>query len=174
MAASSELNNLKYIESYEQAELMLHELETLTPLLLLDFGQIQWANYQRLLSFCDEIFIITSPYPAVITKTTDLIQQLSALEFDSVKPLNVISISRARSSISLTMQEMEERLHHTISQVIPAAPEQAYQAELAHRPISMMRANDLVSQQIANISTNLLTRFKEFSDNLPGEQPVKE
>jgi len=172
--ASNNLANLKFNENYEQAELMVQELENLTSLLFLDFGQLSWPNYQRMLSFCNELFVVTSPFPANISKTSEFIQQLSTLDFDSIKPLNVISLSRARSSISLTMQEMEERLHYNISQVIPAAPEQAYQAELAHRPISMMRANDLVSQQIANISSKVLARYKEFTGKVSGELAPKE
>ncbi|MCD4751598.1 MAG: response regulator [Anaerolineaceae bacterium] len=169
LPASGELENIQFNRSIEQAELIVREIKTLAPLLILDFGQLCWADYPRLLNYCNELIIVTSPLPGIISKTSDLISQLSLLEFDSTKPLNVVSVSHARSSISLTMQEMEDRLHHTISHVIPAAPEQAYQAELAHRPIGMMRSNDLISQQIANVTSKVLARFKEFTDTISGQ-----
>ena len=174
LPASNKLENIQYSGSLKQAEIIIQELQTLAPLLILDFGQLRWPNYTRLLGYCNELIVVTSPFPSIISKTNDLITQLSLMEFDSLKSMNVVSISHARSSISLTIQEMEERLHHSISQVIPADPEQAYQAELAHRPIGMMRANNLVSQQLAKTSSKVLARYQKFSETISGQKPSKE
>jgi pilus assembly protein CpaE len=174
LAASDQLENIKYGQAVDQAELVVQELSNLAPLLFLDFGTMCWSNYARMLSQCDELILITAPFPSIIEKTRKLITQVSAYEFDSLKPLTLVSISQARSSISLTLSQMEEQIHHSIAHVIPASPEQAYQAENAHKPISFLRPNDLVSQQIVNASLKLVERYQEYKNSRENAPSGKE
>lgn len=174
LASSDSLENIRLARSTEQVEVIIQELANLAPMLVLDFGTMCWANYSRMLAYCDEIILVTAPYPAVIERTKKLITQLSLMEFDSMKPLTLISVSRAQSSISLTLKQMEEEINHPIAHVIPPAPEQAYQAENAHKPISFLRSTELVSQQTVTASIKLIERFQSRNKGAESSKSSKE
>lgn len=166
LSASSDLNGSQYYQQTDHAMMLLQQVNQMSSLAFFDFGTMMWPNYEQLLDWCSEVILVTSPLPSAISRTRKLVNELAGFDFDSVKPLNIISISHGRSSISFTLSEMEQALHHSVSHIIPAAPEQAYQSEQAHKPIGLLRANNIVTQQLSNATAKLVDRYKEFKDSI--------
>ncbi|MBN2048225.1 MAG: response regulator [Anaerolineaceae bacterium] len=162
LPSSTELSDTKYFGATDQIEVVMGYLNEIAPINIFDFGTLVWTNYKQLLGNCDELLVITAPYPGTLEKTKILIRDLADLDFGRMKPLNVVSVNRARSTISLTMTEMEAGLDHTIAQVIPSAPEHAYQAEQAHKPMIYTQTGSLVVQQFNHLGDQVIARIKEY------------
>jgi CheY-like chemotaxis protein/MinD-like ATPase involved in chromosome partitioning or flagellar assembly len=164
LTAGDSLNNNRYYEQHDHALKVMQQVNKMAPLAFFDFGSMHWSNYDTLLEWCNEVIVVSSPLPSIIVKTRKLVNELANYEFDTVKPLNIISISRGRSTIALTLNEMEEAIHHSVAHIIPASPEQAYQAEAGHKPIGLIRTNNIVTQQLNNATNKLLNRYNEFAE----------
>lgn len=162
LMAGDSLKYNRYYEQHDHALKIMQQVNKMTPLAFFDFGAMHWSNFDTLLEWCNEVIVVSAPLPSVLTKTRKLVSELANYEFDTVKPLNIISISRSRFTIALTLNEMEESIHHSVSHIIPASPEQAYQAESSHRLIGLIRTNDIVSQQLRSATDKLLSRYNEF------------
>ena len=159
------LENSQYLQQTDHALTLVQQINQMSSLALFDFGTMMWPNYEQLLDWCSEVIIVTTPLPSVIARTRKLVNELAAFDFDSIKPLNIISISHGRSSIALTLSEVEEGIRHSVSHIVPASPEQAYQAESAYKPIGLLRGNNLVTQQLSNASAKLVERYKDFKNS---------
>lgn len=166
LSSHADLSGSQYYQQNDHALMLVQQVNQMSSLAFFDFGTMHWSNYEKLLDWCSEVILVTSPLPSVISRTRKLVNELAVFDFDSVKPLNILSISHGRSSISLTLSEMEQALHHSVSHIIPASPEQAYQAEQAHKPIGLLRANNIVTQQLSNATAKLVERYKEFKDSI--------
>ena len=164
LTAGDSLNYSRYYEQPDHALKVMQQVNKMAPLAFFDFGAMHWSNYDTLLEWCNEVIVVSSPLPSIILKTRKLVSELANFEFDTVKPLNIISISRGRSTIAPTLNEMEEAMHHSVSHIIPASPEQAYQAEVGHKPIGLLRTNNIVTQQLSSATTRLINRYNEFAE----------
>ena len=133
-------------------------LPLLAKLVLLDIGTNQTPCFETLLNHCDEVIVATDPFPSSVLRTRQLIEDLGSLDFGKSKPLSVVSINRIRADVQLSTIQMQEILGVPIVQVIPAAPEIAFQAANRNIPLIQVQIGGVVSQQFSNLADRLAQR----------------
>ncbi len=156
LTASNDLRDVSLAANTPQLETVINHLATLSPLVLLDIGACFLANYDQILSLCSEIILITEPYPAMITSTKNYLGMLKELGFGKSKLLRVIMSNRVRADVQLSVTQVQEELGIKIAQVIPPAPEIAFQATRRKIPIIQAQPDGLIAQQFNRLAEMLI------------------
>ena len=104
------------------------------------------------------MIVVTEPYPHTVQRTRQLIDDLGNKGYGRSKLLSVVSINRVRADVQLSIIQMQEILGVPISQVIPPAPEIAYQATTRGIPLIQVQIGGVISQQFNLIADRLAQR----------------
>ena len=164
-AAFSTLANLWHgyvdlVGASAQLEAVVRALPFLAPMVLLDIGVPVIPKVDRVLAFCDEVILITEPFPASLRSTKRYMQELGNVGFGKSKLLSIVMINRIRADIQLTITQVQESLGQTVVQVIPPVPEIAYQAALQYLPIVKLQPDGLIAQQFKRLAEIIAQRRK--------------
>ena len=72
----------------------------------------------------------------------------------------LVSINRIRADLQLTITQMQEILGQPIAQVIPSAPELAYQAAMRTIPLAQVQVGNVVSLQFSKLAGTIAERVQ--------------
>jgi DNA-binding response OmpR family regulator len=142
----------------EQLEAVVENIPLLAKLVLLDIGTNYIPGYDMLLNHCNEVIVVTAPFPASIQRTHLLLDELGSKGFGRSKLMTIVSINRIRADVQLTLTQMQEILGAPIAQVIPPAPEIAFQAATRNIPLIQVQIGGVVSQQYNHLADRLIQR----------------
>ncbi|MGD0003364.1 MAG: response regulator [Anaerolineaceae bacterium] len=160
LLADSAISDIDLVEASAQLESVVHILPLLAPMVLLDIGVPVLPKIDRVLASCDEIMLITEPFPASLRSTKRYMQELSSIGFGKSKLLTVVMINRIRADIQLTITQVQEAIGQPVAQVIPPVPEIAYQAALQFLPLVKIQPDGLIAQQYRRLAEIIAQRKK--------------
>ena len=161
LLASNTIDDYSLINAQDQIEKITKLLPLLAPMTILDFGNSQLPNLTRALEDCNEIILVTSPYPSVINFTKDYLDELNEIGFTKTHILNIVMINRVRADLQLTITRCEELLGQIIHQVISPVPEISHQAALHYKPLLIQSpADSLIVQQYHKLAENVIENTK--------------
>ena len=160
LLADSEISDVDLVGASAQLEAVVRILPFLAPMVLLDIGVPVLPKVDRVLAFCDEVMLITEPFPASLRGTKRYMQELGNCGFGKSKLLSVVMINRIRADVQLTITQVQESLGQTVAQVIPPVPEVAYQAALQYLPIVKLQPDGLIAQQFKRLAEIIAQRRK--------------
>jgi DNA-binding response OmpR family regulator len=160
LLADSEISDVDLVGASAQLEAVVRTLPFLAPMVFLDIGVPVLPKLDRVLAFCDEVMLITEPFPASIRGTKRYMQELGNCGFGKSKLLSIVMINRIRADIQLTITQVQESLGQTVAQVIPPVPEIAYQAALQYLPIVKLQPDGLIAQQFKRLAEIVAQRRK--------------
>lgn len=154
LLASSDPADFSQINAGAEAEAIINHIARMSPYTVLDLGAGITDMSKMLLPLCDKILVVTEPNPATITQTRQLLENLegSGISGDT---MDVIVLNRVRLTISMPNDQVEKALGKTISGVITAAPELAYQAAMQHVPMVLHQTDSIATRQIQKIAESL-------------------
>jgi CheY-like chemotaxis protein len=158
LMASPKSKDTELMKNTEQLEALVENLPLLAKLVLLDIGTNFIPGYEMLLGHCNEVVVVTEPFPASVQRTRSLIDDLATIGFGRSKLLTVVSINRIRADVQLSITQMQEVLGVPIAQVIPPAPEIAFQAANRNIPLIQVQIGGVVSQQYSNLAERFMQR----------------
>jgi pilus assembly protein CpaE len=158
LMASPKSKDTELMKNTEQLEALVENLPLLAKLVLLDIGTNYIPGYEMLLGHCNEVVVVTEPFPASVQRTRSLIDDLATIGFGRSKLLTVVSINRIRADVQLSITQMQEVLGVPIAQVIPPAPEIAFQAANRNIPLIQVQIGGVVSQQYSNLAERFMQR----------------
>ncbi|HEX7394259.1 MAG TPA: hypothetical protein VF313_04965 [Anaerolineaceae bacterium] len=159
--ASNHKKDIELTKNTAQLEQVIQLLQQLAPLLLLDLGTVAVPMFDRTLALCQELIVVTEPYPITIQHTRLLLEQLSERGFGKLRPVTLVIINRVRADVQLSITQVQDRLGIAISHVIPPAPEQAFQAGVRNVPLIMVQPDGLVAQQFFRLADYIAGRLKK-------------
>jgi pilus assembly protein CpaE len=139
-------------------EAILDQLTQMSPIVIVDFGTIQFPKWETLLGMCNEAVVVVEPNPLTVTRTKALLEDLTEKGFGMTRLLTVAMVNRIRADVQHRMAQMQETLGVPIAQVIPPAPEVAFQAANRNIPLIQVQIGGIVSQQYSNLAERLTQR----------------
>jgi pilus assembly protein CpaE len=160
LLADSVISDIDLVEASAQLESVVRILPFLAPMVLLDIGVPVLPKIDRVLASCDEILLITEPFPGSLRSTKRYMQELSNFGFGKSKLLTVVMINRIRADIQLTITQVQEAIGQPVAQVIPPVPEIAYQAALQFLPLVKLQPDGLIAQQYRRLAEIIAQRKK--------------
>ncbi len=160
LLASPHPRDAGMMQAVQQMEAIVDKLPALAKLVVLDIGTPCLPAFDGIVKTCDEVIVITEPYPTCVQRTRLLLEELDTKGFGPNKPLQVVSINRTRADVQLSLIQMQEMLGTGISQVIPPAPEIAYQAATRNVPFLQVQIGSAVSLQYHNLAERLAQKVR--------------
>jgi MinD-like ATPase involved in chromosome partitioning or flagellar assembly len=152
LMASSQPADLKYMKAEQQMETILQNLPSLAKFSVLDLGSGYLPNLLKILTYCNELLVVTEPYPASVGQVVQLLKEYSQLGFGKSKPINILSVNRVRADMQISVAQMQETFGQGVMEVIPPAPEIAYQAAVRNIPIIKIQPDSLIAHQISRVA----------------------
>jgi pilus assembly protein CpaE len=159
LLASPHVRDGELMQATEQLEAVVDNLPLLAKLVMLDIGTSFLPAYENVINLCNEVIVVTEPHPVTVQRTRELLDDLVTKGFGRVKILTVVSINRVRADTQLSLIQMQEQLGASISQVIPPAPEIAFQAATRNVPFIQVQIGSAVSVQYQNLAERLAQRI---------------
>jgi DNA-binding response OmpR family regulator len=159
LLSSPKVKDVEYFSATAQMETLLNQLPLISPMVLLDIGNSFPSLFDKIVSVCQEIILVTEPYPSSVQRTRILMDNLAELGVGKSKLLTVVIINRVRADIQLPISQIQDILKQPVAQVIPPAPEQAYSAALKNVPLSYVQSEGLVSQQFTRLAEVITQRL---------------
>lgn len=154
LLASSNPADANQSHADAQAEAIVKHLARMSPYTVLDLGAGLTEISAKLLPLCETILVVTEPNPATITQTKQLLETLEASGIPGGK-MDIVILNRVRLTISMPNEQVEKALGKSITGVITAAPELAYQAAMQHVPMVLHQTDSIATRQIQKIAEGL-------------------
>jgi pilus assembly protein CpaE len=144
----------------EQVSAVAENLRLLARLVILDIGNSYGPFFDALLQHCDELIVVTEPYPVSVQRTRQLITDLKERGFGNghSKPVMLVSVNRVRADVQLSMMQMQEIVGIAVTQVFPPAPEHAFQSANRGIPLMQVQIGGVISHQFLNLAEKLMQR----------------
>lgn len=161
LLSSPKARDVEYLFATAQMEALLNQLPMIASLVLYDIGNNFLPLFEKVINACQEIILVTEPYPQSVARTRIFLDDLAGSGVGKSKLLTVVIINRVRADIQLPITQIQDTLKQPVAQVIPPAPEQAYQAALKNVPLSYVQAEGLVSQQFSRLAEAITQRLRK-------------
>jgi len=161
LMASHQIADFHLVNAIPQIQSLLQQLPLMAELVLIDIGDPCLPDLDRAIAFCDEIMVVTEPYPGTVQRTRHLIEELTNKGPGKTKLLSVVVVNRVRAEIQLSLSQIQERVEQPVDIMVPPAPELAYQADIRSTPLINIQPTGLVAQQIEVLAKRIAERIKK-------------
>jgi len=161
LLASNQLRGLDYATLGEKTSAVIDSLSKLTPVLFLDIGTPFFPGFEKVITRCQEILILTDALPTTAKRARSVIDEVSAMTSTISKNIDLVLYNHTRSDIQLTAEQISKLLPGNQVRVrIPAVPELIYQAIQKQVPLSRYQPDSLFSQQIYELAKIIQSRVQ--------------
>lgn len=169
LISSSHIRDVELIKASIQFENIVRQISLMAPLVLLDIGTIFLPNYEKVLSACQEVLVVTEPYSYSLELTHCLINDLTEYGFSKGKPINILSMNRLVSKNVLDPTRMHKILRQPVDYNFDIDLEYGYQAEETNIPIVIDHPDSVFAQQMANLSKSIDERIQKSKNELSSD-----
>jgi MinD-like ATPase involved in chromosome partitioning or flagellar assembly len=121
---------------------------------ILDLGPGLTTLNATILPMCNQVLVVVEPLPISVTQAVDLINDLRAIGIGDSQ-IDVIMVNRTRSSIQLTISEVENQIGRSLAAAFSPNPELAYQASLQGTPMISLQPESLIAQQFNQLAARI-------------------
>ncbi len=150
LLASDRPRDMHLINQVANYESLVKKLASLARFVVLDLGVGIQPFAEKIMSVCDEVFIILEGIPNTITHTRALIDDISALGI-AKKNIKVVLNNRIRSDTQLPSSQVQAKLEHEILSTLTPAPELFVQATRMQTPAILCQPDSLTARQITKL-----------------------
>jgi pilus assembly protein CpaE len=150
LLASDRPRDMHLINQVANYETLVRRLATLARFVVLDLGVGIQPFAEKLITLCDELFIVLEGVPNTIIHTKALIDDIAALGF-SKKNIKVVLNNRIRSDTQLPSSQVQTKLEHDILSTLTPAPELFVQATRVQTPAILCQPDSLTARQITKL-----------------------
>mgnify|MGYP006292660607 CR=1 FL=1 len=140
----------------DHAEGIVQHLGAMADYLLLDLGVGLGEVNQHILPRCRHVVVTIEPNVTSLTLAQKLLDELNQSLHIPRHKISLVSINTNRSAASLTREDIEETLGHTLTGVIPPAPELAFQSSKENKPIAAIDLEGFAAHQYRAIAEDLI------------------
>ena len=135
----------------EKYEAVTRELLTFSKVVILDIGTPLLPAFPSLLDQCNEVIVVTEPTILAVHQTARLITELREKGFGSAKMINVVTVNRTRSDRILSLTQVENALHQSVTLGFPPVMELADHATQVKQPLCLLQPESLVATQFTKL-----------------------
>jgi pilus assembly protein CpaE len=150
LLASDRPRDMHLINQVANFETLVRRLATLGRFVVLDLGVGIQPFAEKLITLCDEVFIVLEGVPNTIIHTKALIDDIAALGI-SKKNIKVVLNNRIRSDTQLPSSQVQAKLEHDILSTLTPAPELFVQATRVQTPAILCQPDSLTARQITKL-----------------------
>lgn len=160
LLSSSLFSSTPVYENIKKFNLLVDGLNRISKISILDLSVPNNEYIQEIIEKCDQIILITEPFPISIERTKSILNKLSDFGFGKNKLINILSYNRVRADIQLTQPQIQEKIGILPLFAIPSAPELAYQAAIHYQPVIKVQPESLMAQQFYRLAEQVIVNIK--------------
>lgn len=155
LLASPDPRDALFLTYIDHFEVITNHLLYLSPVTILDLGVSVTPINEKLLPRCNIIVIVVEPVTQTILQTRYLIDFLHSINFTDDQIITVL-YNRVRAGVQLSLSQVQDQLRRRIDSIFTAIPDLAYQAQVDHTPILLLKQTDGVTlQQISQLADKI-------------------
>lgn len=158
LLAGNHARDTEGINATAQLEAVLQELSLMANYVMVDIGAVIQPGIEKIAAKCQEIFVVTEPYPGSVQRTRLLVDDLRGFGFGKNKILNVVMVNRQRVDMQLTMNQVQEILGQQVLQIIPPAPELSFNAAMRSMPMAALQPEGTFTLQLNGLVDQIIAR----------------
>lgn len=158
LVSSSAPEDARYATTVGNFVSITSHLETLADISILDLGVGLSIVNAEVFPLCQQLLIIVEPLPQSIKLAKSLEQSIIQVGLSSSQ-IDYVMVNRVRSSLQMTLSEVEEGLGKNVQAVITPHPELAYQASMNHTAMILIQPESLPAQQFRGLSEKIAQRL---------------
>jgi len=154
--ASTEINEFSLAcNGIRQLEAVVKTLVNMAQFIILDIGTPFMPGFESVLSYCDEVNVVSEPQPFSLQRTNKLINDIYEHNLENLKRVNVIIVNRVRADLQLTAVQIQEMLNRPIHLIVPTVPEASFHAAMRNVPLCILQPDGIYAQQVAQLARQL-------------------
>lgn len=153
--ASLEASDARLNTADEQLEAVVKHLAQIAPYIILDLGSSLSNSAQKVLKHCDQVLVALESTTYTIQLAKALMDSLIAIGISRQK-IHPILLNRARMEQAVSLDTVKKDLGYAIKSIFTPAPELAYQATAAVKPMIVIDPDSLVKQQTIRLAELIL------------------
>lgn len=158
LASSSSPEDPRHAGAAGNFVVIAKHLSALGEIIVLDLGAGLSSINAEVFPLCQQVFIVVEPHRTTIYLAKSLEQSLVNLGL-SANQIEYILVNRVRSSLQMTVSEVEDGLGKSLQGAITPHPELAYQASLSHIPMILAQPDNLPAQQFKGLAEKIAQRL---------------
>ncbi|MBL8077387.1 MAG: response regulator [Anaerolineales bacterium] len=159
LLASEQPKDVALTAQVKKYESLVERLASLARFVVLDLGAGLPEFSQAVLPMCSEKIILVEGSINTIRQTKLLIDDIANLKVDR-KTIGVVLNNRTRSESQLSLNQVQEKLGHSILSSLTPAPEIFSQALRAQNTVIVTQPLSVTGQQFVRIAESILEREK--------------
>src|SRR3990170_3167969 len=157
LLSSPQPHYAQYLSATSAFETIASHLPSLARYIVLDLGASLTPITVKTIPYCDELVVVVEPVPQTVIQTKYLINDLVNAGLGEGM-VQVVLISRSRSSMEPSWADVQEQLGYPISAMFTPAPELTYQASLHNIPVVLQQPDGLTAEQYFNLAKKVSER----------------
>ncbi len=151
LLASYQPADTKYLNAGEQMAAAVEQLSFLSNFVVLDLGAGLLPSLEKVIERCDQIVVVIEPAINTVIQTKALLEELS-MKVLGLGNLQIVQLNRVNNDKQMNMRDIQNHLGHSVSAIIGAAPELAYEAAAQGVPLALARQDSPVTQQFQKLA----------------------
>jgi pilus assembly protein CpaE len=157
LLSSSRPADGKYLSRVENFSAIARLLPRLATYVVLDLGSGLNPMHEKVLPYCNRVLVLVEPIPVSVTQAANMLIDLRTLGVGESQ-IDAIMVNRLRSSIQLTITEVENQLGRSLLVSFPPNPELAYQVSIQSVPMTLLQPEGLIAQQFEQLAAKVAQR----------------
>ncbi len=157
LLASAQPRDAVFASAAEHFAMLAQQLAYLSSFVVLDLGATLTPMVDRVLESCEQLVVVLEPVPQTVYQTRLLLDYL-AEKLQGENRLQATLVNRLRAGMQLSLGQVQDQLGRNVAAIFPAAPELAYQSQVAATPIVLRQPDGVVTQQFTNLAARLVSR----------------
>ena len=155
LLSSSQPKDARQLVAVNQFEAIARLLPQIASYVCLDVGPGITTVNERVLGLCNTVLVITEPNPQSVAQGRFLINDLMDIGLGEGQIYCVV-VNRIRSSMQLTISQVQEQLGRNPIIVFTPDPELAYQASTQRIPMVLLQPGSLATQQFEKLAASIV------------------
>lgn len=155
LLSSSQPRDARQLAAVNQFECIARLLPHLASYVCLDVGPGITIVNEKVLNLCTTVLVIIEPNPQSVAQGRFLINGLMDIGLGEGQIQSVV-VNRVRSTIQLTMSQIQEQLGRNSIIAFPPDPELAYQASAQRIPMVLLQPGSIAAQQFEKLATSIV------------------
>ena len=159
LLASARPQDASLIGAEEHFATLAQQIAYLSSFVVLDLGASIVPAVEKVLECCEQVIVVLEPVPQTVYQTRLLLDYLVG-KMQGENRLQIVLVNRLRAGMQLSLGQVQDQLGCNVGAIFPAAPEQAYQAQVTSTPIVLRQPDGVVTQQFNNLAERLVGKRK--------------
>jgi pilus assembly protein CpaE len=158
LLSSFEPQDAKYQNAVENFVAIAQQLAYLARYTILDLGPSLTPVNDSVIERCNLIIVVLEPVTNTIIQTKAMVEYIQSVKGMEDSRIMYSLVNRVRTGMQLSSSQVQDQFGRHIAVLFPAAPEQLYQASLAHLPIVNQQPESVIAQQFSSFVERVIQR----------------